>query len=49
MFYKNARIFASDYRFHHGAFEVNGDGRFGQVLPDRCPEDAYDLEGEVIP
>ena len=34
MFYKNARIFASDCRFHHGAFEVTADGRFGQVLPD---------------
>ena len=48
MFYKNARFFASDYRFHHGAFEVTGDGRFGQVLPDRCPEDAYDLEGATV-
>ena len=48
MFYKNARIFASDCRFHHGAFEVTDDGRFGQVLPDRCPEDAYDLEGATV-
>ena len=44
MFYKNARIYASDCRFHHGAFEVTEEGRFGQVLPDRIPEDAYDLE-----
>ena len=48
MFYKNARIFASDCRFHHGAFEVTDDGRFGQVLPDRIPEDAYDLEGATV-
>ena len=33
MFYKNARIFCSDHRFHHGAFEVTPDGRFGQILP----------------
>ncbi len=48
MFYKNARIFASDYRFHLGAFEVTPDGRFGQVLPGRVPEDAYDLEGATV-
>ena len=48
MFYKNARIYASDCRFHHGAFEVTADGRFGQVLPDRIPEDAYDLEGATV-
>ena len=48
MFYKNARIFASDYRFHHGAFEVTEDGRFGQILPGHIPEDAYDLEGATV-
>lgn len=48
MFYKNARIYASDCRFHYGAFEVTEDGRFGQVLPDRVPEDAYDLEGATV-
>ena len=48
MFYTNARIYASDCRFHHGAFEVTKDGRFGQVLPDRIPEDAYDLEGATV-
>ena len=48
MFYKNARVYASDCRFHHGAFEVTADGRFGQVLPDRIPEDAYDLEGATV-
>ena len=48
MFYKNARIYASDCRFHHGAFEVTDDGRFGQVLPDYMPEDAYDLEGALV-
>ena len=30
MFYKNARIFASDFQFHMGAFEVR-DGVFGEV------------------
>ncbi len=48
MFYKNARIFASDCRFHHGAFEVTDDGHFGQVLPHRIPDDAYDLEGATV-
>ena len=48
MFYKNARIYASDCKFHHGAFEVTDDGRFGQVLPNRVPEDAYDLEGATV-
>ena len=48
MFYKNARIYASDYRFHHGAFEVTEDGKFGQILPDHIPEDAYDLEGATV-
>ena len=48
MFYKNARIYASDCRFHHGSFEVTDDGRFGQVLPDYMPEDAYDLEGTLV-
>ena len=48
MFYKNARIYASDCKFHHGAFEVTDDGRFGRVLPDYLPEDAYDLEGATV-
>ena len=48
MFYKNARIYASDCRFHHGAVEVTDDGRFGQILPDHIPEDAYDLEGALV-
>ena len=47
MFYKNARIFSSDLRFHLGAFEVK-DGRFGAVLPDEVPEDAIDLEGATV-
>ena len=33
MFYKNARIFTSDFQFHTGAFEVK-DGLFGEVLPE---------------
>ena len=48
MFYKNARIYASDCKFHHGAFEVTEDGKFGQILPDHIPEDAYDLEGATV-
>ena len=47
MFYKNARIFCSDYQFHIGAFEVK-DGRFGAVLPQSVPEDAVDLEGATV-
>ena len=38
MFFKNARIFCSDFRFHIGAFEVK-DGVFGQILPQEVPED----------
>ena len=47
MFYKNARIFGSDFRFHTGAFEVV-DGRFGAVLPENVPADAIDLEGATV-
>ena len=39
MFYKNARIFTSDFQFHTGAFEVV-DGKFGAVLPEEVPADA---------
>ena len=38
MFYKNARIFTSDFKFHTGAFEVK-DGLFGEVLPENTPDD----------
>ena len=48
MFYKNARIFGSDFKFHNGCFEVTDDGRFGTVLPGTEPEDAYDLEGATV-
>ena len=49
MFYKNARIFASDFQFHQGAFEVK-DGVFGEILPENVPEDAIDLQrATVIP
>ena len=48
MFYKNARIFGSDFKFHNGCFEVTDDGRFGAVLPGKEPEDAYDLEGATV-
>ncbi len=47
MFYKNARIFGSDFKFHQGAFEVK-DGKFGAVLPKFVPEDAIDLEGATV-
>ena len=41
MFYKNARIFTSDFQFHTGAFEVV-DGKFASVLPENVPADAID-------
>ena len=47
MFYKNARIFCSDFSFREGAFEV-ADGKFGEILPDRVPEDAVDLCGATV-
>ncbi len=47
MFYKNARIFCSDFTFREGAFEVT-DGVFGQILPDAVPEDAIDLQGATV-
>ncbi len=47
MFYKNARIFTSDFQFHTGAFEVK-DGLFGQILPESVPSDAIDLQGATV-
>jgi len=47
MFYKNARIFCSDFQFRTGAFEVK-DGLFGAVLPEEVPEDAIDLGGATV-
>ena len=47
MFYKNARIFTSDFQFHTGAFEVK-DGVFGEVLPETVPADAVDLGGATV-
>ena len=47
MFYRNARIYGSDFRFHLGAFEVK-DGRFGRVLPEEVPADAIDLKGAIV-
>ena len=47
MFYKNARIFCSDFQFHTGAFEVK-DGVFSSVLPEVVPENAIDLEGATV-
>ena len=48
MFYKNARIFTRDFTFVNGGFEVTGDGRFGQVLPEAIPADAIDLQGATV-
>ena len=47
MFYRNARIFCSDFTFREGAFEVV-DGRFGAILPEQIPEDAVDLQGATV-
>ena len=47
MFYKNARIFCSDFQFRTGAFEVK-DGKFGAILPENVPEDAVDLAGATV-
>lgn len=47
MFYKNARIFTSDFQFHTGGFEVR-DGRFHAVLPAAVPADAVDLKGATV-
>ena len=47
MFFKNARIFCSDFHFHIGAFEVK-DGVFGEILPQEVPEDAVDLHGATV-
>jgi len=47
MFYKNARIFTSDFRFVTGAFEVK-DGLFGAILPENVPADAIDLGGATV-
>ncbi len=48
MFYKNARIFCSDFTFRVGAFEVTEDGKFGDVLPGTVPADAIDLQGATV-
>ena len=47
MFYKNARIFTSNFSFRTGAFEVM-DGKFTQVFPETVPEDAVDLNGATV-
>ena len=47
MFYKNARIFTSDFTFRTGAFEVK-DGVFGEILPENVPADAIDLNGATV-
>ena len=47
MFYKNARIFCSDFKFHEGAFQVE-DGKFVSVLCDNVTADAVDLNGATV-
>ena len=47
MFYKNARIYTSDFAFQTGAFEVK-DGKFGAVLPEEVPADGVDLQGATV-
>ena len=47
MFYKNARIFCSDFQFRIGAFEVV-DGKFGAILSGEVSEDAIDLQGATV-
>ncbi len=47
MFYKNARIFCSDFSFKEGAFEVIN-GKFGAIFPESVPEDAIDLKGATV-
>ncbi len=47
MFYKNARIYCSDFSFHMGAFQVEN-GCFGEVLAENVPTDAIDLEGATV-
>ena len=47
MFYKNARIYCSDFQFRNGAFEVVN-GKFASVLPACVPEDAIDLQGATV-
>ena len=48
MFYKNARIFTSDFQFVNGSFEVTEDGFFGAILPGQAAEDAVDLQGATV-
>ena len=48
MFYKNARIFCSDFTFRTGAFEVTEDGKFGAIFPENVPADAVDLQGSTV-
>lgn len=48
MFFKNARIFTTDFQFVTGGFEVTEDGCFGTVLPETIPADAIDLQGATV-
>ncbi len=47
MFYKNARIFTTNFEFENGAFQVEN-GIFAAVLPENVPDDAIDLKGATV-
>lgn len=47
MFYRNAKIYGPDFRFHEGGFEVK-DGVFAQICPEEIPADAVDLQGALV-
>lgn len=47
MFFKNANIYAEDFRFHSGAFAVENK-KFSAVFPEQVPEDAVDLRGAYV-
>ena len=48
MFYKNARIFCSEFTFRTGTFEDTEHGKFGAILPENVPADAVDLQGATV-
>ncbi len=47
MFFKNANVYAEDFRFHSGAFAVKNK-KFSAVFPEQVPEDAVDLRGAYV-
>ncbi len=48
MYYKNARIFTSDFTFQMGGFAVDENGYFQNVLSENIPADAVDLNGATV-